>query len=261
MKQETNSLMPSAEYFAMYMSEEKLWWYVGLRDVLLHFVKKYAKKSSIILDAGCGTGKNMHALIQEGFTVKGIDLSDDALMYTRMRGIKSVKKGSTTDIPFHNKTFDMVISTDVFGIFKSDEQIQKAVDEFWRVLKPGGYLLLHCSALPWLYSQHDAYINFKKRFYKKELEGYVTKEKWKIQKSTYRIFFMLIPVALVKLLKQGVKGKKPKSDQYVPPGIFNWIFLQLQLAENELIERFNFPIGTSIFIVAQKRKATLQNYQ
>ena len=89
MKKKKFDGMPSKEYFAMYMSENTMWWYVGLRDLLLRYVKKLAKPKSTILDVGCGTGKNMEVLIKKGHNVKGIDYSDDALKYTRMRGIRS----------------------------------------------------------------------------------------------------------------------------------------------------------------------------
>jgi len=36
-----------------------------------------------------------------------------------------------------------------------------------------------------------------------------------------------------------------------PFGI-NWMLLQVQLLENRLFKRFNFPFGSSVFIVAQK---------
>lgn len=254
MRKKTFTTMPSKEYFAMYLAEEKMWWYVGLRDLLLRYVKKYATSKSIILDAGCGTGKNMEALIKNGYTVKGIDYSDDALKYTRMRGIRTVKKATVTKMPFRGKTFDIVISTDVLGIFKHEEDVKKTLNECWRVLKPQGYLLLQVSALPWLYSQHDAYIRFKKRFYKRELEEYLPAKKWIIKKSSYRIFFLFLIVALIKLIKQASAwSKKPKSDQIVPPGILNWLLLQLQLVENDFFLLVDFPIGSSIFIVAQKK--------
>ncbi len=247
--------MPSKEYFAMYLAEEKMWWYVGLRDLLLRYVKKFAKSKSVILDAGCGTGKNMEMLLNEGYIVKGIDFSDDALKYSRMRGIRSVKKASVSEMPFRNKSFDMVISMDVLGIFKNSKDVQKTIDECWRILKPNGHLILQCAALPWLHSQHDENISFKKRFYKRELESYFDNKKWVIKKSSYRTFFMFAIVAIVKIFKKAyLSSKKQKSTFIIPPGILNWIFLQAQLIENDFFQYINFPIGTSIFIVAQKKK-------
>ena len=51
-------------------------------------------------------------------------------------------QASVEDLPFHENTFDYVVSN---GVIHHTPNTQKSVDEFFRVLKPGGKLVI-CDA-------------------------------------------------------------------------------------------------------------------
>ena len=50
--------------------------------------------------------------------------------------------GTNSNIPFPDKTFDYLASSDVIHYEGNETNIAKAIDEYHRVLKPGGWLLL-----------------------------------------------------------------------------------------------------------------------
>lgn len=77
-----------------------------------------------ILDAGCGEGESVSLLKEMGFDAVGADLKN---------GIDFL------NLPFDDESFDAVISECAF--FISGNQ-KKAIEEAFRVLKPGGKLLL-----------------------------------------------------------------------------------------------------------------------
>jgi len=118
-----NSLMYRSEYTKMYHSENKLWWYTGLRDLLRYYIGKYAPISPRILDAGCGTGKNMEYLISLGYLdIEGFDYSADAIDFCRQRSLDKVEQYSITDIPYPDQSFDVVYSMDVLGCLNADDR-------------------------------------------------------------------------------------------------------------------------------------------
>ena len=238
----------------MYFSEGRLWWYIGLQDLLLRYIKKYCKSTdSYILDAGCGTGKNIEIIKACGYKVFGIDISENAIEFCHKRNIFEVSIANITNIPFRDNFFDVIFSMDVIHNL-DDYSIKRSVKEFYRVLKPSGVLIINCAALEWLRSQHDDIVNLRKRFTKKEIIGLFSDFDFEIIKLSYRVFFLFIPVALIKIVKKIIKkiSRRSYSDQWLPPYIFNWLLTKIQLFENKIIYNFYLPIGSSLFIVLKK---------
>jgi len=248
----TSSLMQKYEYYCMYRAEKSLWWYKGLRDILEYYLAQKGQKLRM-LDAGCGTGMNIKFLLSKGHLAYGIDLSTDAIALCKKRRLKTVKKGSILNLPFRNNSFDALICIDVLGSMTSDRNIEKALRGFYRILKPNGILLIHCAALPWLRSPHDVVTNFRVRFSKDELLSYIPISRWNIIKCSYRVFFLFPIVASIKLIKKfiwNVTGDK--TDQNVTPQILNRAFFFIQFIENRILRFIDFPIGSSLILIAEK---------
>ncbi|WP_158630174.1 methyltransferase domain-containing protein [Cohnella sp. AR92] len=104
-----------------------------------------------ILDLGCGTGRHVVFLASEGYDVTGIDFSKEGLHYTAQRLEQlnlsaELVQGSIVTLPFENESFDGVISISVIYYFiKAD--VQRVIDELYRVLKPGGKAFIVVRAL------------------------------------------------------------------------------------------------------------------
>lgn len=246
--------MDILEYKRMYYIEEKMWWYQGIRDLLYRYIKNLDFNKPLILDAGCGTGKTILFLREKGYKVWGIDASKEAIKFCKKRGLTRVKYQNITMMTKMKKKFDIILCIDVFNALKEQSRF-KTVNQFRKVLKKGGIILLQCASLEILRSPHDNVVNNNKRFTKKEVEGYFSNNEWRILKSSYRVFLLFIPVMLIKLIKRLVFSHKSDlvSDQYIPPQIINDLLTHLQIFENRLFLRVNLPIGSSIFLLIQKQ--------
>jgi ubiquinone/menaquinone biosynthesis C-methylase UbiE len=250
-----DTLMQQSEYENIYYSEDKMWWYIGLRDILLFYIKKFSKKDSIILDAGCGTGKNIEFLESNGLKVHGIDISNDAIKFCNKKNLFNVKCSDIAYIPYSSDFFDIVYSMDVIG--NLDEQnMEKAIKEFIRVLKKNGILIINTAAFEWLRSQHDDIVNLKKRFTKSEIKLLFSHQGVKILKLSYRVFLLFFPIAIIKWFKRFIKifTKKSYTDLKTPPTIINIFLMKIQLMENRIIRKINFPFGSSLFLVLKKNE-------
>lgn len=98
-----------------------------------------------ILDAGCGRGETIAACARQGAEVAGIDYSEAAVELTReMIGDlpADLRVGSVTDLPWDDDTFDRVQFSDVIEHIDAAQTVP-ALTEFHRVLKPGGFLVVH----------------------------------------------------------------------------------------------------------------------
>ena len=95
-----------------------------------------------ILDIGCGTGHWSVFLSEKGFGVTGIDISDAMLDLAKNKypGMNFLK-GNSQNLPFNNNSFDAVLSVTMLEFV---DNIEKAVDEMYRVLKNSGYIIVGC---------------------------------------------------------------------------------------------------------------------
>jgi SAM-dependent methyltransferase len=99
-------------------------------------------EGSTILDAGCGTGTNSRRLARAGYRVTGVDFSEFALREAEGAsaglGI-DFGRGDLTKLAFPDHMFDGVFC---FGVLMHVPELEKALSELIRVLKPGGCLML-----------------------------------------------------------------------------------------------------------------------
>lgn len=250
-----NSLMYTSEYAIMYRSEEELWWYQGLRSVLKYYLRKYAPANAKILDAGCGTGKNIAFMTSLGYNVQGFDYSVDAIQFCHKRELYKAQHGDITNIKWSDTSFDVVTCMDVVGSLTAEDNL-KAVAEMYRVLKPGGILIAHTAALELFRSQHDNVANIKLRFDKNQFSDLFVRDGATLLKLSYRVFLLSPLVLLFKLIKRATGKSKAEgeseSDQVIFKFGINWLLLQVQLFENFLLRFINFPFGSSAFIVVRK---------
>ncbi|MBW2974346.1 class I SAM-dependent methyltransferase [Candidatus Woesearchaeota archaeon] len=104
-----------------------------------------------VLDHGCGTGRNLLYLQNQGFEVYGFDCSDFALDKLRQKGLdkKYIHKGDMSKLPFKDDFFDALIS--ILAIQHGDlKQIKRYISEIKRVVKPNGIILITTPSIHYL---------------------------------------------------------------------------------------------------------------
>lgn len=100
-------------------------------------------KAKVVLDAGCGSGYGADKLIRCGAKkVCGVDNNLESIKYCRShyrRKNLEFSKGDVAKLDFPQNYFDLIVA---FEIIEHLKDPQKAIVEFYRVLKPGGRLIL-----------------------------------------------------------------------------------------------------------------------
>jgi tellurite methyltransferase len=99
-----------------------------------------------VLDAGCGGGRNLVYFFRSGFNVSGVDQSSEAIAQIRSLAAQlaphlpsdNFRVALIEQIPFGDKSFDVVISSAVLHFATDEAHWLAMVREMWRVLKPGG---------------------------------------------------------------------------------------------------------------------------
>lgn len=236
-------------YEDMYGYEETHWWYKGLRDLLKAEISKL--KISNVLDAGCGTGRNLELLNSLKLNSYGIDISEQALKFCEYKNLVNLKQGNLLETGFENSFFDLVVCLDVFGNLNLNEA-NLAILEFSRIIKSHGYVLINTSAYPWMYSSHDKAWDIKKRYYLSELEGIFLKNNFKIVRGTYRVTFLFPLIFLLRYLEKFQKNVDSRGDTHKTNFVLNALLYKIMQFENFLLKFRNLPFGNSVFVIAQK---------
>jgi SAM-dependent methyltransferase len=93
-----------------------------------------------ILDAGCGTGRNLRPLLLAGSAAIGIDFSHSMLRVAQRQvdNAPLALADLQANLPFGNGTFDAVLCA-LIGEHLSDLRV--VLEEFLRVLRPSGRLV------------------------------------------------------------------------------------------------------------------------
>src|SRR5688500_4767971 len=136
-------------------AERDHFWFRGFRRFVAPVLERAAggRRNLVALDCGCGTGHNL-ALLRPFGTAVGIDLTLSGLRHAAARGEHQVAQASAARLPFAGDTFDLVTSFDVIYSLPDDVE-RAAVDEMFRVLKPGGHLVVNAAALNFLRGNHS----------------------------------------------------------------------------------------------------------
>lgn len=242
--------MRSDLYANLYDTEENHWWHRAKRELVGYFIKNNIHTPSpVILDVGCGTGKNMEAFGTFGRTV-GLDSSKTAIEYCKKRGLATAVLGSAENMPFSSNKIDIVTALDV--IEHIDEH--RGLLEIARVLKPGGTLICAVPAFMWLWSEWDVALHHKKRYTKHELINAVEKAGLEVAKCSYAYSFLVLPVFIIRSIKRMWKRKNSSydSDFNINNRLINIILLFLARLEHILIKMYHVPFGTSVLCIAKK---------
>ena len=95
-------------------------------------------KNSVVYDIGCGSGRNM---CYPNINFIGLDNCDNLLEICRNKGL-NVLKGDMCCMPFAENSADIVMAIASFHHLSTEERRIKTINEFYRVLKPNGKILI-----------------------------------------------------------------------------------------------------------------------
>jgi SAM-dependent methyltransferase len=232
-----------------HQAEDRHWWYRGRRKVLDGAIAGLTlPKPTRILDAGCGSGRNMLELARFG-SVTGIELSDTSVQLARARGVGEVIAGSVLEMPFADDSFDLAVSLDVIEHLEDD---LGALRELRRTLAPGGTLLITVPAYQWLWSGHDEINHHHRRYTRRTLQRVAEQAGWTQVRTTY-FNSLLLPAAIaLRVLERVNRAKTTETslDLWVPPEPLNWLLERPLTLEAAMIARGGrIPAGLSLLAV------------
>lgn len=250
--------MLTHEYRTMFEIEEDYWWYRGVRVMLDGLLTRYVSTPNArILDAGCGTGKNLELLREQG-DAWGIDISAHALEFCRRRGIprERLALASVSELPFTENYFDMAISFDVVCNIVDDVS---AIREIGRVLAPQCRAIFLLPAFDFLWSAHDVAVAHKHRYTAKSVAKKITRAGLIPERVTYVNTALFPLIALFRFARKPAMtdGDEVRSDLVPLPRPVNAALTRLFQSEMRVALTHNFPYGLSVLAIAKKERSNV----
>src|ERR1700730_9732375 len=163
-------------------------------------------------------------------------------------GLNNVRQGDIHALAFSDASFDAVICSSVlYHQWVTD--LDSALREMRRVLRPGGLLLINVPPFRFLHSVHDKAVMTARRFRKSEIRKLLLNQNFTIQRLTYWTT-LLFPLAVAaRTLGGSEMGRDFETEE---PSLLQRVFAQIMAGELRLLRRISFPFGVALLAVARK---------
>lgn len=235
----------------LYAMDQAHGWSQGMRAITHALLGATRLPAGPLLEVGCGAGVFLRELhdYQHGTRCFGLDYSSMALAYARNQpAALHLAQGDLQQLPFGANTFSLIVALDSFDQRAVD--LQQAVAESWRLLKPDGLLLLRVSAHPWLESDHDVAFNTGRRYQRQELIDALTAGGFDLERITYANSLLALPVIAQRLLQRW--RLLPFASNHEISPFVNQQVMRLLRWEANLLHLTDLPFGISLYVLARK---------
>lgn len=205
-----------------------------------------------LLELGCGGGQLLAEFSRQypERSVLGVDLNSLALAYAQEHSIRdgTLLQADMQRLPFEEGTFGAIVALDALDQRSVDPATSLA--ESWRILRPGGMLLLRVSAHSWLEGEHDEAFNTARRFARQGLVELVRAAGFRVARLSYANALLATPVAALRLSQRW--GWTRLSETHYSARWANQIMTGALRIESRILAKANLPVGLSLYLVAYR---------
>ncbi len=249
--------MEKQYYKEYYKLEREHWWFKARLNILEFILQKKIPKNEPlkILNGGAATGATSIMLKKYG-EVQSLEYDKDCAAFLADILKEEISCESLTDLPFSEKTYDLVCAFDVIEHIEDDN---KAVSEIHRVLNDDGYVFFSVPTFQILWSEHDEINHHFRRYRLNELEELLKANGFELVYGSYFNFILFFPILLVRVLSKMLPKKKTDKstgsdfEKFSSNDFLNRMLYKVFSMELTFLKwNIKLPLGVSAMIIGKK---------
>ena len=225
------------------LQQRDYWWYRARTQLLEAALGDWLGTPALLLDVGSADGPSVGWMSGRHRRVT-IDVDPRGLLPGQ--GVCA----SALALPFPDGTFDVV---GAFDVLEHCEPEAQAVGELFRVLKPGGRLLMSVPAYQWAWTDHDVQAGHYRRYTRPRLLRAIEAGGFVPERATYGFAGVFPFFAAERIMRRARRGGGD-SDTRLPQvsPTTDRVLMGLTKVESRLLRTRDLPFGSSVFLVAGK---------
>jgi SAM-dependent methyltransferase len=240
------------EYERMHAVEDRMWWYRGLRALVVQEMARALARRSLsgpVLDAGCGTGGMLARLgpAVAGHPTLGLEFDAVAAALAGRKSGRPVACGSVNEMPLGATVLSGYVSLDVLCHGGVDPE--RAAKEARRCLEPGAIALFNLPAYGWLLSAHDRRVHNVRRFSRRQARALLAGCGFKVLKASYWNT-LLFPLMLLHRVTE--RDDAPSDVRDFPRWLDALFSAALAVERMAVGAGLSLPFGGSLLVVAAR---------
>jgi SAM-dependent methyltransferase len=229
--------------------EDSYWWHVAKRALVIELLRRYFPQPGRLVEGGIGSARNLIEFQKLGYQVAGLDIMPESVAHARSRGLDDVHVHDLTlPWPMAEESTQVVVLLDVLEHLPDPVATLR---HMYRILQPGGGVLLTVPAHQWMYGDWDKSLGHFRRYERAELQTHCEVAGFRIDRLSYWNGFTYPAAVYVRSREQRTgrtsPAEFPRVSRFVNSG------LQMMAGMERLwLRHFPAPCGLSYFAVLRK---------
>lgn len=243
--------MNSEEYDKMARLEGEHWFYRGKRRIVCHWLEKNGGILARHVLADCGAGTGAFAVqMSAQCRVIAVDDHHESLDVLRSKlSPDQVVEGSCTALGLAPESCDRATALDVLEHIPDD---RAAAAELYRILKPGGILVVTVPAMMTLWSDWDVVLHHCRRYDRAGLEKLLKEAGFELVWTNYINVLVFPLIWLIRRWRAWFPAQNGgRAEDQLPPGWLNGL-LEWSFVTPACQKIIRWPFGVGLLAVCRK---------
>lgn len=234
------------------------YWVIHRSNEILREMKKLGLGQ--LVEVGAGTGSVCGFLAQNGIEVTAIEPLKAGATSIQKKGIQTI----CGRLEIVNFPPESIKAYGVFDVLEHIENPNQLLDEMYRTLEPGGYLLVTVPCGQWLWGEMDKSIGHYRRYSTRKINEVVNRSGFTPIRSRYLFLTLVLPAFILRAIpfRLGI----PKSEQKVfetvqseqSSNVFVNTIMSFVLSIESFISRgIPIPYGLTVLAVYKRNQKRL----
>jgi dolichyl-phosphate beta-glucosyltransferase len=230
-------------------SDTRHWWFRSKGTFVAAAIQRHVptdRRDGYLVDVGAGAGGVTMLLGWPLRRLVAVDGSESLAASAHKRHSVLAAVGAGERLPIREGSVATVTLLDVIEHLQNPDQTLR---EIWRVLRPGGHLVVTVPAHDWLWSGADELLGHVRRYTRPLLRSHLAAAGFRPLSMSHIFSWLVVPVSLQRRLATG--EEQLGLDRQSP--LLDRLALLLTRLELMVVRYLSLPLGTSIICVAVKQ--------